>query len=132
MTVESLMTRKVVSVDPECSIADVLNKLRAYRISCLVVCEEDVPVGIISERDIVGVAFNCVSGKGEARGSARELMSPSPVTVRVDESLDDTLAITEEHRIRHLPVVDGNGRLAGIVTQTDLLRACLDATNRTG
>ncbi len=132
MTVDSLMTRKVVSVDPECSIADVLNKLRAYRISCLVVCEEDVPVGIISERDIVGVAFNCVSGNGEARVSARELMSPSPVTVCVDESLDNTLAITEEHRIRHLPVVDGNGRLAGIVTQTDLLRACLDATNRTG
>jgi CBS domain-containing protein len=124
MTLESLMTKKVVSVEPECPLAEVLNKLRAYRISCLVVCEEGVPLGLISERDVVGVAYNYVSGRGEERTTARELMSSSLITVNMQASLDEAIAVVEEHRIRHLPVIE-DGQLVGLLTQTDLLRASL-------
>ena len=125
-SIEDIMTRKVVSVEPDCPIVEVLNKLRAFRISCVVVCEGDVPVGIISERDIVGVAYNCLAGSGEEREQASDLMSPSVTTVNVNDSFDDTVAIAEEQRIRHLPVVDEEGHLVGLLTQTDLLRAGLD------
>ena len=125
MIVESVMSRKVVWVELDCPLADVLNKLRAYRISCVVVCEEGVPVGVISEHDIVGVAFNYVSGKGEERSVASELMSTSLTTVSEGASVDDAIATAEQHRIRHIPVVDAGGGLVGLVTQTDLLRASL-------
>ena len=127
MLVDDVMTRKVVSVDREDPLTEVLNKLRAYRISCVIVCEEDLPLGLISERDIVGVAFNYVSGKGEDRLQAGQLMSPSLTTVRIGDSLDRAIEVVEEERIRHLPVVDDDGRLVGLVTQTDLLRASLAA-----
>ena len=60
-SIENLMTRKVVSVESDSSILDVLNKLRAYRISCVVVCQDEVPIGMISERDIVSIAYNAVA-----------------------------------------------------------------------
>ena len=55
MTLETIMTRKVVSVAPDATIADVIGKLYAYKISCVVVCEGSLPVGMISERDMVSV-----------------------------------------------------------------------------
>lgn len=121
-TVESLMTRKVITVDPDCPIADVVKKLRTYRISCVIVCEEEIPIGLISERDIVGIAFNYACGKGETRKLAREIMSDPVTTIDSCDSFDDAIALVEGQRIRHLPVTDVAGRLVGLVTQTDLLR----------
>lgn len=54
--------------------------------------------------------------------TVRRLMTTDLVTVGERESLDRAETLMEEHRIRHLPVVDGR-RLVGLVTQRDLLRA---------
>ena len=124
-SIENLMTRKVVSVEPDASILDVLNKLRAYRISCVVVCEDEVPIGIISERDIISIAYNLVAGHDEERERASDLMSPSLTTIQLSDSFEHAIEIVEAERIRHLPVVDDDGRLVGLLTQTDLLRAAL-------
>lgn len=124
-SIENLMTRKVVSVEPDASILDVLNKLRAYRISCVVVCQDEVPIGIISERDIISIAYNLVAGHDEERERASDLMSPSLTTIQLSDSFEHAIEIVEAERIRHLPVVDDDGRLVGLLTQTDLLRAAL-------
>jgi len=128
-TIETIMTRKVVSVAPDATIADVIGKLYAYKISCVVVCEESLPVGMISERDIVGVAMNLAAGKAESREQARDLMSSSLTTVPFGDSLEQALELAIEQRIRHLPVVDDRGWLVGLVTQSDLLRG-LDEQRR--
>ncbi len=127
MTVESIMTPKVVSVKADCPLEEILKKLYAYGVSCLIVCEEDTPVGIISERDIVGIALNLSSGKGETRRRADELMTSPLVTIEVDAPIDAALEIATERRIRHLPVVDAEGALVGLVTQSNLLHALADA-----
>lgn len=124
-SIENLMTRKVVSVEPDASIPDVLNKLRAYRISCVVVCQDEVPIGMISERDIISIAYNLVAGHGEERERASDLMSPNLTTIQLSDSFEHAIEIVEAERIRHLPVVDDDGRLVGLLTQTDLLRAAL-------
>ena len=123
MSLENLMTRKVVSVEPDTAIREVINHLHAYRISCVVVCKDDLPIGIITERDVVGLAFNMLSASGESREQAGELMSPSVTTIPESADLHQALAVAEENRIRHLPVVDDTGALVGLLTQTDLLRA---------
>ncbi len=127
MTVESIMTPKVVSVKADCPLEEILKKLYAYGVSCLIVCEEDTPVGIISERDIVGIALNLSSGKGETRRRADELMTSPLVTIEVDAPIAEALEIATERRIRHLPVVDAEGALVGLVTQSNLLHALADA-----
>jgi CBS domain-containing protein len=126
MTVESIMTPKVVSVKPDCPLAEILKKLFAYGVSCVLVCEDDTPVGIISERDIVGVALNLASDKGEPRGTAQDLMTSPLITVAVDAPVEDAIELATEQRIRHLPVVDGSGALVGLVTQSNLLHALAD------
>ena len=117
------MTRKVITVAPECPIVEVLSKLHGYRISCVMVCEEETLIGIISERDVVGFAYGHLSGKGETPQVARDLMSAEPTTVCISDSVDHAVAVAEEKRIRHLPVVDLGGRLVGLLTQSDLVRA---------
>ena len=52
-------------------------------------------------------------------------MSPHLTTVKLGDSFEHAIEIVEEERIRHLPVVDDDGRLVGLLTQTDLLRAAL-------
>jgi len=125
MTLDSLMTRKVIRVEPDCPVHEVLKKLRAYRISCVIVCEDDVPVGVISERDIVGLAYKLISGREGIPQAAKKLMSASVVSASSDGTLQDAIDLVEKHHIRHLPVVDGDGKLVGLLTQTDLMHAAI-------
>jgi CBS domain-containing membrane protein len=60
----------------------------------------------------------------------REVMSTPAITVSADTPLTKVFMIFAEHGINHLPVVDGDNRLAGIVTRLDLLAALYG--NRTG
>jgi malate dehydrogenase (oxaloacetate-decarboxylating) len=83
-------------------------------------------VGIISERDIVGIALNLASGKGEERQTAGEVMTSPLITIDADAPVEDALEMATEQRIRHLPVVDAQGVLVGLVTQSNLLHALSD------
>jgi acetoin utilization protein AcuB len=53
----------------------------------------------------------------------RERMTPNPVTITTDVSVPDALRLMHERRVRRLPVLDGRGRLVGIVSEKDLLNA---------
>ncbi|GBD42134.1 Magnesium transporter MgtE [bacterium HR39] len=55
--------------------------------------------------------------------TARDVMTPNPVTVRPDTPLSEIARILEERHIKRVPVVDEQGRLVGIVSRADLLRA---------
>jgi CBS domain-containing protein len=120
--IEKLITRKVVSIDPECPALEVVSKLHAYRISCLVVCDQDVPVGIITEQDIVGFTYRHLAGEVDSSLPAKEFMSSPIFTVPFSCSVDDAILFAHEHRVRHLPVVNDEGELVGLLTQTDLLQ----------
>ena len=50
-------------------------------------------------------------------------MTPKPITITLDESLQGAMELMQMKRIRHLPVVDGTGKLIGLVTDRDLRRA---------
>jgi len=53
----------------------------------------------------------------------RDVMTPNPITVEEDVSFQDALKLIRDKGIRRLPVVDGEGRLVGIITEKDLLYA---------
>lgn len=116
------MTKDVVSVEPKLCIEEVLRQMRQHRLSCILVCEENIPVGMISERDVVAIAASPLSAK-QTGLTAGDFMSSPVTTVVVTETLDRAVEEAEQSKIRHLPVVDDEGRLVGLVTQTDLLRA---------
>lgn len=119
-SIESIMTKDVRCADPSDALVDVLDKMHKNRISCVPVCEGDVPVGMITERDIVAVAARALAGT-EDRRLAGEVMSFPVTSVRASDTLEEAAARAQDAQVRHLPVVDDDGRLIGVVTQSDLL-----------
>lgn len=115
----------VVTISPDARISEAARSLATHRIGALIVQDaEGRIVGILSERDIVrGLADKddaCLTGR------VRELMTAEVVVCREDDTLDKLSQVMTDHRIRHLPVVDADGHLAGIVTIGDVVKSRLE------
>ncbi len=118
--IESIMTKDVLCAEPEDTLADVLEKMRKNRVSCVPVCEGQIPIGMITERDAVAIASRALAGQ-EDRRLAEEVMSSPVTTIRSTDNLEEAASRAQSVSIRHLPVVDDDGRLLGVVAQSDLL-----------
>lgn len=112
------MTRDVIQVSPQATLMQCAELMSQYRISSLLISENEVPLGILTERDLVRLFSQDVPLDKAVAG----LMSTSLVTVHADSYYRDACHLFVLHGIRHLVVVDYLGRLAGIVTETDFRR----------
>lgn len=120
--IEDIMTTDVHTVEAGVSLCTTLEKMRDGRHSCLPVVEGRVPIGMISERDVVRALAAALEGEALPE-TAGEFMSSPPITVAAEASEDMAIRIVQKHGIRRLLVVDEKGELIGIVTQSDLVRA---------
>lgn len=119
---QAIMTREVVQVAPDAPLAELVSRMSGSRISCVLVCDDGRPVGVVSERDLVRVAQDLLVGRAFPERAA-DLMSQPVETICQDGTLEEAAAKVGETPIRRLPVVDDAGTLVGIVTQTDILAA---------
>lgn len=127
MRVADILTAKgskVLTVRPDMSIENLVQRLRMERIGALVVSASGTTVeGIISERDVAhGLAEH---GAGILGLTVANLMTHSVVTCTPDDSLAHVAKLMTHRRIRHIPVVDGK-KLVGIVSIGDVVRHRLD------
>lgn len=114
-----IMTSAVVTVEPCTRVAEAVEILSERHISCLVVADEGRPVGIVTERDIVK-CYDGLDRHGER--PIGEVMTPAPLTVPAAMDHFEAFKVMKAHRIRHLVVGGGDGRVAGVVTETDFVR----------
>jgi CBS domain-containing protein len=137
MRVSDLMTTNVVTVGPEATLKEVASLLAEHGISGVPVTEGDRVVGVISEQDFLfkerpsvglrrGVLARLIDEtdlmiKIDAR-IARDAMSAPPVTIASGRSVADAAKLMLDEGVSRLPVVD-SGRLVGIITEGDLVRA---------
>lgn len=125
MTVGEVCNRNVAVVDRNETIVDAASHMRAFHVGDLVVVEDRqgrrVPIGIITDRDIVVGAVAPDTGHINTL-LVGDIMSPDLVTVLEHEAVEAALKKMEEHGIRRLPVVDGDGALVGILTLDDALQ----------
>ena len=127
-TVADLMSAPVVTAVPGESVADAAERMRRKRVGSVVVVDDDKPVGILTERDLVRVA---AAGVETSAASVSEWMTPNPDSVAPDLEVSKAFASLAEHGYRHIPVVDGT-RLVGMVSMRDLLRiAAIQPVERT-
>ncbi len=119
MLVRDVMRRSLVKASPEDTVRVAVNLMASNRVGSVLVVDNGGLVGIFTERDLV---YHLHRG-GSLDDPLRDVMTRSPITVREDESLWKALLLMVEHGIRHLPVVDREGRLAGVVSVRDALRA---------
>jgi CBS domain-containing protein len=125
MTVGEVCKRNVAIAVKDDTIVDAANHMRTSHVGDLVVIEMQqnrrVPVGIITDRDIVVGAVAPNAGHLETL-VVGDIMSPEPATAREGEPLEGALRKMEERGVRRLPVVDGDGALVGILTLDDALQ----------
>src|SRR5687768_18489620 len=106
------MTQGVVTAESGDSLQHVGELMRDRNVGSVVVCEHGRPVGVITDRDL---ALAVVADGIECAASAGEHATRPLVTGSIQMDLEEAAALMIEHRIRRLPVLDGDS-LAGIVT----------------
>lgn len=127
MLVQDLMNTSPLCVSKQTPFADALAQLVEQKRSCLVIVEQQSPIGIVTERDLTQ-AFSSVLQDGSDQISAEalsisQIMTPHPVCIPGSMPFQEALALSRSRNLRHLPVVDEEGSITGIITQTNLLNA---------
>ncbi|MEQ9257646.1 MAG: CBS domain-containing protein [Roseovarius sp.] len=118
MQVSQIMSRAVVSIAPDATVREAAEVLRRHDIGVLPVVEKDRAVGIVTDRDIV---LNILPDATQAIDRpVHEAMSPRPVCCRKDQSVADAAALMGDEQIERLLVVDGQGRLVGVLSVGDI------------
>lgn len=117
MPVKDVARSKVVAVRPDTSIDRIIEELHDTGVGSVIVVEGEVPVGIVTDRD---VALYGVGGEKTAV-TAEDLMTPEVFTVEAEEGIFETIRQMSDAGVRRVPLVDADEQLVGIVTMDDLL-----------
>jgi CBS domain-containing protein len=116
MRISEVMTEGVVTAEGGDSLQRVGELMRDRNVGSVVICDGGRPVGVITDRDL---ALAVVADRIDATSSAGEHASRPIVTGQVEMDLEEAVALMIQHRIRRLPVIEGDA-LVGIVTIDDL------------
>ncbi|MFO1499685.1 MAG: CBS domain-containing protein [Verrucomicrobiota bacterium] len=119
---------QVWSISPEATVFDAIQRMADKNVGALPVMDNDQIVGIVSERDYTRKV--ALKGKASKQTLVREIMFAPVISANLDDTVEDCLRLMTEHRIRHLPVLDGDG-VAGIVSIGDLVNWTISAQTAT-
>lgn len=123
MAIGEICNREVVFAARDTTVQAAAKLMRHYHVGSLVIVDDRagkrIPVGIVTDRDIVvEVGATELDPKVITIG---DIMSPELITVPESQGVLETMEVMRLKGVRRLPVVDGDGGLAGIVTIDDLL-----------
>ena len=116
-------TAEVYSVAPNDSVIDAIRLMAQKGVGAVLVMEGAELVGIISERDYARKVV--LHGRSSADTAVREIMTAEVVTVGLQQTVAECMRIVTEHRIRHLPVMDGD-EVAGVISIGDFVKAVIE------
>ena len=128
--VSVLDPKQPITIGPEMRVGDVLQLMVDQNIGCLIVAEDGKPIGIFSERDALMKINVEVSQYGQRPVS--DFMTPEPQTLAANAKLVFALQRMDVGGYRHLPIVDDDGRLTGIVSVRDILQYLAKAVTAAG
>lgn len=115
--------RALISISPGATVLEALQLMATHDIGALLVMDQDKPVGIFSERDYARKVV--LQGKASKDTPVRDIMSDKVIFVTLRQSVAECLAVMTDRRIRHLPVLDEHGAVAGLVSIGDLVKETL-------
>jgi CBS domain-containing protein len=140
VTASSAMTRPAVCVEPATSVAELVARMAASSRRAIPVVDGGFPVGIVTQSDLVArgglvASLEALAAavreeregalEALARGglSAAHLMTPEPVTIGEATTLREAAETMGRWQLKRLPVVDAQGRVSGVLSRVDVLRA---------
>jgi CBS domain-containing protein len=116
--VRDVPPRRLLSVEPQTSLAEVAKRMRRDDADSAAVMSEGRLLGIITERDLVRAIAD---GVNPQQANAEVVMSADPATVTADEEVAVVAVKMMRLGIRHLPVVDQQGKAVGLISARDLV-----------
>ena len=119
--VRELLARKearILTIGPSASVLQAALLMNEHRVGSLVVVEDGRVTGMFTERDVLQ---RVVAGRRDPEATrVAEVMTGSVVCCAPETTADEVRGVMRDRRIRHLPVVDGAGRLLGVISIGDL------------
>lgn len=118
-TVSDVMSRNVMSVEPQHTLREAANWMQKLDVGALPVTDGRTLLGMVTDRDITirGVA----AGLAPEEACVSDVMTADPLFCTPEKSIDEVMQLMGHHQLRRLPVLD-KGRLVGIVSLADLAR----------
>lgn len=108
-------------------VEDAARRMSELKIGCLPVLHDEEVVGIITATDLLALeARREIDTRSFGGVTARDLMTPDPLTIRADDKLLDAVGRMSHAGVRHLPVVDGDGRVVSMLSDRDVRTAVGD------
>lgn len=120
-SVSSILARKgaqVFTIHPQATVLDAARLMNEHKIGCLLVLENDEIAGIMTERDVLErVVARC---RQPDKTTVRETMTTDVLYCRPHTDLEEVRSMMRDYRLRHVPVVDLQGTLHGMISIGDL------------
>ena len=116
------------SIAPSATVFEAIQMMAEKNVGALLVLERGKLLGVISERDYTRKV--ALKGKSSKETPVREIVSGNVITVTSQHTVEACMRLMTEHRVRHLPVVDGEGIL-GVVSIGDLVNSIISAQHST-
>ena len=109
----------LVTVSTRASVMDAVRTMYAESIGAVAVVDDDRLIGIFSERDLMNRVV--LERRDPDRTRVGDVMTSPVVTIERAMTADDALKLMDENHIRHLPVINTDGKLAGMLSVRSLL-----------
>ena len=110
----------MVTASPFAKVNEVAELMSDSNVGCVIITNDLCPVGIVTDRDIVTRVV--APGKDPKKTAISEVMTRDPVVVEDGTGLFEAMQLIRDEGVRRLPIIDGDGRLAGIITLDDIIR----------
>jgi acetoin utilization protein AcuB len=135
MLVKNWMTKPALTIETQSSMQDAVTMLRENNIKMLPVLQKGRLVGIITDRDLKRASASDATTLDVYELAyllnhlkVKEIMSPNPITVPQDFTIEETAEIFLKNNISGAPVTDESGNVVGVITQADIFRVLISLT----
>lgn len=131
ITVHQILSRKenkIISVEPSTTVYNALEVMNSHNISAILITENNTLQGIFTERDYARKVV--LKGKSSKEVSLDSVMTPSPIVINPQQTLEHCMEVMTDKHIRHLPVVE-NGRLIAMVSIGDVVKFIIEDQKET-
>ena len=135
MLVKQWMATEPIVIDEDISIMKACQLMKEHSIRRIPVVKQDRIVGIVSDRDIKDAAPSKTASMDDhklyyllSETKIKDIMTPHPLTLRENDSVEKAAVIMLENRISGLPVINDQDQVVGMITQTDIFKVMVSIT----
>jgi len=128
-TINEILTQKgsgIWTIPPDATVFEAIQMMAEKNVGALLVTDQGKLMGVVSERDYTRKV--AIKGKSSKELKVREILSPKVIHATPGHSVEECMRMMTEHRIRHLPVLDGD-KIAGVISIGDLVNWIISTQN---